>query len=346
MRVPNPDRMVLSDRFGRLAYGRGGSVPVQPRECGMAKRLAVLLAMAAATFLTTTGVATAGPVTIDDAANILDSGQVTTAGNALSDPVKIYTVNAFPGGSTAFDNEARKHVTGATDVVIAINTKPHEIAIRTGSNSHIRDTSAAISAFKSGYGTGNYTGATVAALQSLATTLNQAGGTNATGPQASHSSSRGHIGLFGILCPVIIIGLIVAAVVAVFRRRGRGGGGFGGGAPGGYGPGGPGYGDPGYGGGGYGPGYGRGGGIGPGMAGGIGAVGGGLLGYELGKMEGRDEERDRDYDRGGYDQGGYQGDQQFGGGGGDSYFGGDSGGGFDGGGGGFDGGGGGGDSSF
>jgi hypothetical protein len=281
---------------------------------------------------------------------------VTSAGNALSDPVEIYTVNAFSGGSAAFDSETSKDVKGPTDVVIAINTKPHQVAIRTGADSHLRDTSAATQAFKNAFGTGNYTGATVAALQSLASTVNQAEphSGNVPGPQASHYHSRssGHIGLLGILCPVIIIGLIVAAVVAAFRRRGRGGGGgfggggFGGGAPGGYGQGGYGGGP-----GGYGPGYNQGGGISPGMAGGLGAAGGGLLGYELGKMEGRDEERDR----GGYDQGGYQGgyDQggggdYFGGGGSDASFGDDSGGGggFDGGGGGFDGGGGGGDSSF
>jgi len=325
----------------------------------MAKRLAVLLAMTAGLFLTTTGLAAAGPVTIHDAAGILDSGQVTSAGNALSDPVEIYTVNAFSGGSAAFDSETSKDLKGPTDVVIAINTKPHQVAIRTGADSHIRDTSAALQAFKNAFGTGNYTGAAVAALQSLASTANQAGPhSNASGPQAAHYQSRssGHVGWLGILCPVIVIGLIVAAVVAVFRRRGRrggsfGGGGFGGGMPGGGVPGG--YGQGGYGGGygpgGYGPGYNQGGGMSPGMAGGLGAAGGGLLGYELGKMEGRDEERDRGgYDQGGYDQGGYQGGgDQYGGGGGDAYFGGDSGdgggGGFDGGGGGFDGGG---DGSF
>jgi hypothetical protein len=306
--------------------------------------------MAAVGLVIAAGPAAAGPVTIHDDSNVLDAAQVTTAGNALPDPVQVFTTVKDANDATAFDRETQSHVTRSTDVVLAINTQSHHLAIRTGSNSHIRDTSAAGTAFRSAFGSGNYTGATVAALNSLAGAASQPGPAHANQPvpQAHRSHSHGFNPL-GILCPVIIVGLIIAAVVAVIRRRRRGGsfGGGGGMPPGGYGPG-PGYGPqygpgPGYGPG-YDPGYGQRGGIGAGMAGGLGAAAGGLLGYELGKEVGERDERDREHDRGSYDQGGGYYDQptqDYGGGGGDYGFGGgDNGGGFDGGFGGDSGGGG------
>ncbi|WP_158675648.1 hypothetical protein [Nocardia stercoris] len=318
----------------------------------MARRLMVLLAMVAGVSMLLAGPAAAGPVTLHDDSHVLDAGKVTQAGNALPDPVQIFTTELNATDNAAFDSEATKHVTGATDVVIAINTKSHHLAIRTGGNSHIKDTAPASTAFKNAYGNGDYTGATVAALQSLTTAYGQGAPTPAPNrqpaPAPAHNNS-GHSGfsLWSLLCPLILIGGIAAAVFAVIRRRRQGGGGFptgggmpGGGMPGGYGTGG-GY-PGGYPGGGY-PQGGR--GMSPGMAGGLGAaagaVGGGLLGYELGKLEG-----EREADRGGYD-GGYDGGNQgsydgggytpdYGGGGSDSDFGGGSDGGFDGGG--FDGG--------
>jgi hypothetical protein len=302
--------------------------------------------MAAVGLVIAAGPAAAGPVTIHDDSNVLDATQVTTAGNALPDPVQVFTTVKDADNATAFDRETQSHVTQATDVVLAINTQSHRLAIRTGRNSHVRDTSAAGAAFHNAFGSGNYTGATVAALTSLAGAASQPGPAHANQPvpQAHRSHSRGFNPL-GILCPVIIVGLIIAAVVAAMRRRGRGGG-FGGGGtpPGGYGPG-PGYG-PQYGPGpGYDPGYGQRRGMGAGLAGGLGAAAGGLLGYELGKEVGEHDERDREYDRGGYDQGGGYYDQppqDYGGGGGDYGFGGgdNGGGGFDGGFGGDSGGGG------
>jgi len=85
-----------------------------------------------------------------------------------------------------------------------------------------------------------------------------------------------------------VLGVVVAGLYFVARRRdGRGGYG----PPGGYGPG-PGYGPGGgYYGGGYGP---PAGGMGPVGGGLLGAGLGGLAGYELGKAAGEREERDRD----------------------------------------------------
>ncbi|MGH7439541.1 MAG: hypothetical protein ACRENE_27955 [Polyangiaceae bacterium] len=124
-----------------------------------------------------------------------------------------------------------------------------------------------------------------------------------------------------------VLGVIVAGLYFISRRR-DGGGGY----SGGYGPGpGPGYGPGGGYGGGYGPPV---GGMGPVGGGLIGAGLGGLAGYELGKAAGEREERDRD-DRGSYGDGGGGGagsndDDYDAGGGGSSWD--DGGGGSDGGG--------------
>ncbi|MQY29908.1 hypothetical protein [Nocardia aurantia] len=308
----------------------------------MIKRFATLLTAVAAVVLMAGGQAWAGPVTIHDDSKVLDAGRVTDAGNALPDPVQVFTTEKYADDNASFDREAQSHITGATDVVIAINTKSHHLAIRTGNNSHIRDTSAAGKAFGSAYGNGDYTGATVAALGSLNSAVGQGAPTKAPAhpPQAQHRGNQ-HSGfsLWGLLCPILFVVLIVGGIIALIRRRRGGDGGNSGGGglfnrggpQGGYGQ--PGYGQPGYGPGpydqGYGQGYGGRPGMSPGMAGGLGAVGGvvggGLLGYELGKMSG-EHENHGDYERG-YESGYQAGDDQptnqdWGGGGGDSDFGG------------------------
>lgn len=292
----------------------------------MAKRFAALLATAAAmVLLLCTATAWAGPVTINDDAKVLDATQVTNAGNALPYPVQVFTTENNANDNAAFDKEAQSHVNGPTDIVIAINTKSRHLTIRTGRDSHIRNGAPAVAAFKSAFGSGNYTGATVAALQSLNSAIGQGGPVRSPAParQVHHTSA-----MWGLLCPLIIVALLVFTVVSLFRGRRSGSGMIGGGmfnrssAPGPYGP------PPGPGG----PVYGGGRGMGPGVAGGLGAVGGGLLGYELGKMEGeRGERRDQGFDQ----SGGYVGgdSQQWGGGGGDGDFGGGDGGDFGGGGG-------------
>ncbi|GAB2566004.1 hypothetical protein [Nocardia heshunensis] len=324
----------------------------------MVKRLLMLLSAVVGVILLATGTAAAGPVTVHDDSKVLDVTKVTNAAMQLSDPVQIFTTEKFSDDHGKFDQEAQSHVTGTSDVVLAINTKSKFLSIRTGANSHIKDTSSAGAAFKSAFGNNDYTDATIAALGALKSSTGAGAptgakaGNPAPAPVAKPASKSSGFGWLGLLCPVIVIGGIIAAVVAFMRRRrnpppppmGGPGGGFGGG----YAPGGPGYGGPGYGAPGYGPPPGR-PGMSPGAAAGLGAVGGavggGLLGYELGRMEGEHEERGRDnygpppesggggYDPGNQQWGGGGGDYDFGGGGGDfgggggDFGGGDSGGG-------------------
>ncbi|PSK26641.1 hypothetical protein C6575_36165, partial [Nocardia seriolae] len=311
----------------------------------MVKRFVLLLTAVLGVILLAMGTAAAGPVTVHDDSKVLDVAKVTNAANQLSNPVQIFTTEKFAGDRGKFDQETQRKITGQSDVVLAINTKSKYFTVRTGPNSHIKETDSAGAAFKAAFGTGDYTAATIAALGALKVAGEQSAPTSAKAgnpapvpaPAAKHESKSGGWGWVGFLCPIVIIGGIIAAVFAFIRRRRNPPppAQFTGGPGGGYAPGGPGYGDPGFGGPGYGPPPGR-PGMSPGAAAGLGAVGGalggGLLGYELGRMEGEREEHDRHPDNpppppggeyGGYDPGppqwgGGGGDYDFGSGGGDS----------------------------
>ncbi|HEX6484233.1 MAG TPA: hypothetical protein VF043_35765 [Ktedonobacteraceae bacterium] len=305
--------------------------PHQPQFKGL---LALIAAICLLFFTSTTVLA--ATVTINDQARVLDQNKVRSAAQNLPDPVSIYTINNFTGTSSDFDQRARSYITSPNMIVIAIDTVHHHLTIVGGSkvplsNSQYND---AINAFRSNYSSGGYTDATIAAINSLQSSLGSGSG------QGSGFSLSG----LGWLC---CIGLLILAAIAVFgaiigRRRGFLGrrpmaGPFQqpynqGYPPNNYGQGYP----PGY----YGPGYPQGQGMNPWAAGGLGAAAGGLLGYGLGREQGEEEAREQgqndggDWNNGGGDFGGGASGDFGGGNGGD--FGGGSGGDFGGGGGGGD----------
>jgi hypothetical protein len=265
----------------------------------------------------------AGVVNIYDAAHVLDATRVQNAAATLPEPVSIYTTTKDAEDNAAFDRETQSHVTASKIIVIAVNTQSHHLAIRTGAESGVaqNDAVAATQAFVTSFkNTGDYTSATIAALDSMRAAIQRAVGTNAGQSRRGASSSTSWAS--SLLCLGVVAILVVAAAAVVINlrnRRGRAappglgdgipGGGLGGG---GYPGGGPGY---------YGPPQ-QPAGVNPWVAGGVGALGGGLLGYELGRMEGQSEELDREqiYDDRGADQGWFGGggaDADFGGGGGD-----------------------------
>ncbi len=281
----------------------------------LARRMSFALLALCAAFclaLLTTSPALADSVQIYDNAGVLNVSRVRTEASSLPKPIRIFTVPGYAGSNSAFDQEAKRQITSTSTIVIAINTRAHHLAIVGGSKVGLssNDYSTAVSAFSSHFNGGDYTGATIAAIDSLKSSLN-----------SSFSS------VLGLVCLVGIVLLIGFAIFGFLRRR-RGGPSvapaFN--APAAYGPG---YGAPG-----YGPGSPpQQGGVNPWVAGGLGAVGGGLLGYELGKLEGEREARHE------LEHGGYYGGGDFGGGASGDFGGGD----FSGGGGGDFGGGGGGD---
>jgi hypothetical protein len=267
-------------------------------------------------------------VHVYDNARVLDQNRVQNEASSLPYSMDIYTVNTFTGTKPEFDRATlTKLGNNSKLIVMAVDTVHHHLAIVRGSNVPLSQSQiqGAVSAFSSNYRQGDYTGPTIATIDSLRNSLGSSPG---VGP--------------GLLIALIIIGLVVLGVVMLFRFLGRRSGGFGRGMyqqpynqppyqqP--YNPGYPpqGY-PPNY----YGPPQGP--GMNPWVAGGLGAAAGGFLGYELGKEAGEREGGEQQQGDGGW--AGASGD--FGGGGG-----GDSGGGggdFGGGGGGDSGGGGSGD---
>ncbi len=260
-------------------------------------------------------------VHVYDNANVLNQGQVQSEASTLPASIDIYTVNTFNGTKSDFDQSTRNKLGNNPNlIVMAIDTVHHHLAIVRGSNVSLSNSQlqSAISAFGSNYGNGDYTGATIASIDSMRNAL---GGSGAGG------------GLGFLLIPILVIVGIILLFGVFMRRRFSG---YRTAAPVGM-PYNQPYNQPyppGY----YPPGYNQSPGMNPWAAGGIGAAAGGLIGYELGKEAG-----ERDADQQGQGDGGWAGASgdfggnnggDFGGGGGD--FGGGGSGDFGGGGGGGD----------
>ncbi|GCF09356.1 hypothetical protein [Dictyobacter arantiisoli] len=320
------------------------------RKGGMAAFVAFCLLVFTAT------AAFAASVNIYDSANVLNRSQVQNAASSLSKPIDIYSITSSLSNA-AFDQQAKQSASRNSNlIVLAFNS--HHVAITGGKNTGLSRgqfqdaTNAFLNAVNRG-GSRDYTGATIAAINSLHDAL---GGSSASSflPGVGGGAGRS----FGsTLCCVGLIALLIIGAIAFARTRARRRGLFNRSAGFGqqpYNQGGPfnqnqGNYPPNYQGnyppnyqGNYPPNYQgpyppQNQGMNPLAAGGLGAAAGGLFGYELGKNAG---ERDRDQDEG--FGGGSSGDF---GNGGDGGFGGDNGGDFGGGASG-DFGGGGGDSGF
>lgn len=275
-------------------------------------------------------------VHVYDNAGVLDRNKVQNEASNLQKSMDIYTVNSFSGTKSQFDQATRAKLGNNSDlIVMAVDTVHRHLAIVRGANVPLsgNQINSAVNAFASNYGNNDYTGATIATIDSLRNSL-----------ASSTSSPAGGIfsGLFGTL---FCIGLILLAVIALFGVFFRRLFGFRGGRRGPMGPVGgpyqqpynPGY-PPNY----YGPpGYNQGSGMNPWAAGGLGAAAGGFLGYELGKEQGERQANEQGQGDGGwagaggdFGGGGDSGGGDFGGGGGGDFGGGGGGGDFGGGGGG------------
>lgn len=241
--------------------------------------------------LTLSACGSANSVRVYDNARVLNTVQVKHAASTLPHNVDIYTVNTFSGTQADFRRAAIAKLSGNPNrIVLAIDTTHNYMYIARGSNVPLTssNTSQAVSSFAANYHNGDYTRATVAALNSM----NSALGAN-RGPTFSPIA----LGCLPLLLVAFLFFMMRARRPAAYGyRRGFGTpdgpyqqpprpgypndqGGYG--PQGDYGPYGPQSG--------YGPPMQR-GGVNPWMAGGLGAAAGGLAGYELGKMQG--ERRD------------------------------------------------------
>jgi hypothetical protein len=264
----------------------------------MNKGVLVIIAICSVWLITTVS-AWASVNKIADAAGILDQNQVRSAGASLQYPVVIYTTQNFSGTSLQFEQRARSHVTNNNMIVMAINTNPGHVTVVAGNAVPLSNSGAdsVISSFRNGYQSsgGNYTSATVSALQTLGSVVSTGpvGGGHSRGANPAPASGGG---LNGLWC---LVGLVILGLLAFFIIKGRRSRGLPFNRPqynqpyqGNYPPN-------------YGPGYPpqQGGSMNPFAAGGLGAAAGGLLGYELGKERGEHEARE--------DQGYSGGDQEF-----------------------------------
>src|ERR1700730_9787656 len=252
-------------------------------------------------------------VHVYDNAGVLDQNRVQSEASSLPSSIDIYTVNTFTGSKTAFDQTTRGKLGNNPNlIVVAIDTVHHHLAIVRGSNVSLSSNQiqSALNAFAGSYGNGDYTGATIASIDSMRNSL----GTTGVG---------GGLGL--LLIAILVIAGIFLLVGVFMRRR------FGGyrrsapvdmpyqqtynqpHPPNNYhkrdnqGP-----------------------GMNPWVAGGIGAAAGGLIGYELGKEAGENQGNQQDQGDGGWaggsgDFGGNNGGDFGGGGGGGDFGGGGSG---------------------
>ncbi len=316
------------------------------------KKSTLAMVIALCLLCATTVLALANTVYISDAAHVFgDQSQVKNEAATLPNPIGIYTTSTFNGTNQEFDQQTRSHITNPNMIVMAIDTTHHHLAIVGGSNVPLSNSQYqdAVQSFKDNFGSGDYTGATIAAIQRLRNDLGAAPVSSGNNSGVTVPTSSGGGFFSSLLFPLCCVGVIILVIVGVLFTVGRRMFGFGrqqrgGGVPfqqpynQGY-P--PNYGGPGY--------YNQGPGMNPWAAGGLGAAAGGLIGYELGKEHGEDEAREQDLNQGQGVQGG-QGGGDFGGGasgdfgaGGGGDFGGGAGGDFGGGGGGDFGGGGSGD---
>jgi hypothetical protein len=184
----------------------------------------ILASVAAGLFgvLLTAAPAAAAAVNINDASHVLDVTQVQNEAATLPDPVDIYTTTKFANDNAAFDRETQSKAAAATVIVIAINTQSHHLAIRTGSRSRVTQNAAqaATQAFTSTFRSGSdYTAATIAALQSMRTAIGSAGAPGKATKPANQSGVPNF--LSNLLC-LLLVGVVVALIVAAVRRsRGR-----------------------------------------------------------------------------------------------------------------------------
>lgn len=259
--------------------------------------------------------ALADSVEIYDDSHVLNTSQVRSDASSLSDPIRIYTTSDDANSNSAFDQVTKQKINTSHTLVIAINTLSRHLAIVGGSSVGLSSSQYqdAVNAFTSHFSSGGYTGATIAAIDSLKSALKGSG----------FGST-----LLGALCCVGLLLIIGVSVFGFVRRRRVGNVAPMYNAPN------QNFGAPNYGPGTYPPP--QQGGVNPWVAGGLGAAGGGFVGYELGKMEGEREAR-REMEGQGYYGGGAFGDAGgFGGGasgnfggGGDNFGGGNFGGGGD-----------------
>lgn len=170
-----------------------------------------LLAVAASflLFLFTALSVQANAVTINDQAGVLDVGKVRAEAAKFPEPLLIYTTKTFSGDQDALNQSTRAQLTTQDTIAIDIDTLHRHLSIESGTDVQLSDSQAsdALSAFKDNFHAGDYTGATIAAIDSL---------------QAALSGGGSSITPLGIVVAIVLaVGAIFVLMVMIVRGRRR-----------------------------------------------------------------------------------------------------------------------------
>ncbi len=142
--------------------------------------LATFLAAFSLLLLLTSLSAEASAVTITDQAGVLDTGRVLTEARKLNNPVVIFTTRTFGGDQEALNQAAREQLPTQDAIAIEVDVTHRHLSIQSGQKAKLSNEQAsdAVSAFRGNFHEGDYTGATIAALDSVQDALNGGGGSS------------------------------------------------------------------------------------------------------------------------------------------------------------------------
>jgi hypothetical protein len=131
----------------------------------------------------------------------------------------LYTTKTFNGDQDALNRSTREQLPNQNAIAIGIDTIHRNLSIEAGTNVRLSDSQAsdALSAFQNNYHGGDYTGATIAALDSILGTYNSQNTSNLPGDTITVVTLGIFLGIIGI----VVVGLVVVA-------NGKGGGSDGG----------------------------------------------------------------------------------------------------------------------
>jgi len=177
---------------------------------GASLRLSIVvclaLVMVCALFLLTTVRAQASTVTINDQAGVLNAVEVQADAAQLPVPVLIYTTQTFTGDQDALNQSTIEQLPDQNSIAIGLDTVHANISIEAGTSVHLSNSqsSDALSAAQSNYENGgDYTSATIAAIDSLKGALG-GGGMSPLG-----------------VAVLILVGLVIVGLFVMASRRRR-----------------------------------------------------------------------------------------------------------------------------
>src|SRR5207248_9182532 len=124
-------------------------------------------------------------------------------------------ISSFRGTQYQFNQRLQSHIDTPRKIVMTIDTGDRYFAVAGGTSVPLSNSqySSAVSAFKNNFNNGDYTNATIAAIQSLENSLGSSGNPVSRGVGGIFS------GLFGTLCCVGLIILVILGVVFAVGRR-------------------------------------------------------------------------------------------------------------------------------